>query len=341
MKIECSIIGPNNFVINFQMEKRGLKTTGFPDTDRELLQKAFDEEFKSDLEIARARRLELKKRAIHQANLKRRRLLMERTVLEEQEELSRNYQVSMRIDLVRENETCSSVKIDVNSVSARALAKAMWVNVTITCLDLSSQQLNDHAGSYLARILKRNNTLRKLELDNNDLGPKTCAAFGESLRMNTSLSYLSLDSNPLSNGGSDYSGISVLVDAVGASITLRSINLWRTGLGQQGGFSLANAIERNDTLLFCDIGHNSIDMCDVKRIVTKLDNNLAAYEQSERRRRDDEVVLAEKRKTVEDAENVIRILYSCRDMMFHLGMIGSSGKAAAERARSVAGIQSR
>ena len=92
------------------MEKRQLKTTGFPDTDRELLQRAFAEEFKEDLENARARRREVRRRAIQQANLKRRRQLMEQTLQEEQDELAQNHQVAMMIDLIKDNLTADTVK---------------------------------------------------------------------------------------------------------------------------------------------------------------------------------------------------------------------------------------
>jgi hypothetical protein len=37
------------------MEKRNLKSTGFPDTDREILQKAFNQEFISKLDEERAK----------------------------------------------------------------------------------------------------------------------------------------------------------------------------------------------------------------------------------------------------------------------------------------------
>ena len=39
--------------IYYELEKRGLKSTGFPDSDREILQRQFDTEFKADLEDMR------------------------------------------------------------------------------------------------------------------------------------------------------------------------------------------------------------------------------------------------------------------------------------------------
>lgn len=280
-----------------------MKTTGFQDTDRELLQKAFDEEFKNDLEQRRARRREQLRRDAQQRGLRQRRLDMEKSLQEEQDELARNHQVAMMIELVKENAVGASLRIDISSISARSLAKAMWINDTITCLDLSCNDLNDHAGAYLARILKRNSTLKKLELDNNQLGSKAAAAFGECLASNTSLVYLSLDSNPISSD-TDISGLGTLSQALKLNRTLTSLNLWRTGIPIQGGQVLASALEMNDTLLFCDIGHNAIDIGDVRRIVDKLDANLAQYEANERQRRKLEQLHGEQRKRAEDEEMV-------------------------------------
>jgi hypothetical protein len=284
-----------------------MKTTGFPDTDRDLLQKVFDEEFKNDLEDMRAKRREKQRKAAQQLGLQKRRMLMEKTLQEEQDELAKNHQVGLMIEHIKDNVVGDSLRIEVNSISARSLAKAMWINDTITCLDLSSNELNDHAGCYLARILKRNSTIRKIELDNNKLGPKSCFAFGESLLTNTSLRYLSLDSNQIMTY-QDLSGLKSLADGIRANTSLTSLNLWRSGISPAGGGVLAGGIEDNDTLLFCDIGHNNIDIVDVKRIVEKLDINLAAYETAERQRRQDAVEEGKKQKQV---EAVLEVRFTC------------------------------
>lgn len=280
-----------------------MKTTGFPDTDREMLQRVFDEEFKNDLEDMRARRREKQRKAAQQLGLQRRRMLMEKTLQEEQDELAKNHQIGLMVEHIKDNMTTPALRIEVNSVSARSLAKAMWVNDSITCLDLSSLDLNDHAGCYLARILKHNHTLKKIELDNNKLGSKTCQAFGESLITNTSLKYLSLDSNQIVTY-QDLNGVKALAEAIRSNNTLTSLNLWRCGINIAGGGILAGGIEDNDTLLFCDIGHNNIEMADVKRVVEKLDANLAAYEKAERQRRKDAVEEGKKQKHLEDIKEV-------------------------------------
>ena len=282
--INCSTLSSAD--IYYELEKRNIKSTGFPDTDREILQKAFDEEFKADLEDARIRRREAKRRAKLQAGLQKRRMLMEKTLQEEQDSLANSHQLSMMLELVRENMVQTNIRLDLDSVTARVLAKDMWANNTVTCLDLSSNQLNDHAGSYLARILKRNFTLKKLELCNNMFGSRTCAAFGESLKIHNSLVYLSLDSNPLVDPETqDVSGLKMMADALRTNTTLTSLNLWRTHVPEDGGNHLANAMEDNNTLLFMEIGKNAINMSEMKRITDKLDINLGAFETAERTRR--------------------------------------------------------
>lgn len=248
-----------------------------------MLQRAFDQEFKDDLEEMRAKRKEKQRKAAQQAGLMKRRLAMEQTLQEEQEELSRNHQIAVMIDLIKENMVDTKLRMQLNSVNARSLAKAMWLNHTVTCLDLSSNDLSDHSGSYLARILQKNTTLKKIELDNNRLGSKTCIAFGESLLTNKSLIYLSLDSNPLCNG--DTNGIECLSNALKSNNTLMNLNLWRTGINAKGGGILASAIEKNKSILCCDISHNDINLSDVRRIVNQLDSNLANYELFERKAR--------------------------------------------------------
>jgi hypothetical protein len=71
-----------------------------------------------------------------------------------------------------------------------------------------------------------------------------------------------------------------------------------------GGSILAGGIEDNNTILFCDIGHNNIEIGDIKRIVEKLDSNLAAYEMAERQRRKDAVEDNKRQKQIEDIKDV-------------------------------------
>lgn len=286
------------------MERRKIEPTGFPDTDRERLQKVYDQDAKAREIEEFAKIRERRRRAAQQAGLQKRRLQMEETLQEEQDELARNHQVGMMINLIKENATPSQIRIDVNSVSARSLAKAMRVNNTITCLDISSNQLNDHAGSYLARILARNKSLKKVELDNNHLGPKALLAFGESLKTNTTLEYLSLESNPVFSIVDNFKGAKAISEALRVNRSLTSLNLWKTGMKEKDGEFIAEALDFNNSILFLDIGHNSVKMKEMKLIADKLDRNLAAFETNERIRRDAELTDEEKRMKIQEQNDV-------------------------------------
>ena len=181
----------------------------------------------------------------------------------------------------------------------------MWVNTCITCLDLSSNKLDDHAGAYIARILTRNKTLKKMELDNNEFGQKTLAAFGESLRINESLVYLNVDSNPMFTND-DLKGARFFAEALRANTTLVSLNLWRTGMKAADGELLASALDHNHVLLFVDIGHNGVKMREMKRMADKLDKNLAAYERAERIRREDALTDEQRQKKLQDELDAIQ-----------------------------------
>jgi hypothetical protein len=292
-----------------ELNNRGIAQSGFLDQDKDKLQAAYDKEYALALEKARQQRRDNRRRAAQQAGLQKRRLLMEKSLQEEQDELASNHQLAMMFEMIKDDVIRGSLRMDVSSVSCRALAKALWGNTTITCLDLSSNNLNDHAGAYLARILKKNSTLRKLELDNNNLGPNSVLAFGNSLKVNTTLEYLSLDSNPISgtSAARDNTGTKAIAESLRVNKTLTSLNLWRTGISSVSGNALASAIEHNDTLLFCDVGHNFIEMIDIKRITDKLDINLKAFELRERRRRESALSEEERARRVRDAEEVCRL----------------------------------
>ena len=302
-----------------------MKTTGFPDTDREHLQEAFNAEFEADKEKAKIARREVRRRAARQAGLQRRRMLMEKMLQEEQDELVKDHQLGLIMELIRGNTYGDTARLDLNSISCRSLSKSLWINNTLTCIDLSANKLNDHAGSYLAHVMKRNTSVKKLELDSNEFGSMTLTAFGESLTVNRTLTYLSLDTNPLlgaasaTAAGADYSGLVSFAQSLATNKTLLSINLWRTGIGPVGGEILSKCIGRNNSLLFFDLGHNNIDMKDLVCISAQLDRNLESFELLERQRRVDDVVvekinlkISEAKRAEEDQEDLSKWLQERR-----------------------------
>ena len=301
---KASQLDPN--IVTTTLIEKGYKPSGFNDENIVMLQEIFDRESKIQEEQIRLQRMEEKKKAAQQKGLQKKRMDMEQRLAEEIDELARDLQISAIIECIKENWDLKHLRTHINSVTARVLAKAMWSNHTIVCLDLSSNALNDTAGMYIARILRRNNTIQKMELDNNNFGCNTAKAFAESLLINSSLVHLSLDSNPIFdlNYDEDESGITAFAEMLAVNKTLKFLILWRTSLNKRGGEILAEKLLQNDTILFCDVGHNNIHMKEAMAIAVKLDKNLSAYETSERRRRNDLLMDAAENEKLQDTIDV-------------------------------------
>jgi hypothetical protein len=136
---------------------------------------------------------EKKEQAVKQAGLQRRRAQLEKQLIEEKQEVGKDPKMESWLGLIKRNSTPATARIQTNSITARALAKAMWTNTSLTSLDLTRSGLDDFAGAYIAKLLKRNKALIKLELDANELGPQASLAFAEALTVNSTLQHLSLE----------------------------------------------------------------------------------------------------------------------------------------------------
>lgn len=191
---------------------------------------------------------------------------------------------------VKQNSSPPAARIEVNSITARALAKAMWTNTSLTSLDLSCNGIDDPAGAYIARLLKRNTALVNVALGSNQLGAFACRAFGESLSTNATLKSLSLESNPLTRDGEDTSGIRALADTFGRNSTLTSVNLWRCALGAEAGTALSRGMESNHTITFLELGNNGLAMTDQHKVKAALDRNFTKFEERQSMRRHEQSI---------------------------------------------------
>ena len=256
-----------------EMERRHLHPKGFFNDDAKELQKYFDQEHFKELEKIKEERREQRQRSRMKAQLQKKRLQLEKQLREEQDAVANDPQIEAWLSVVRSDQTRPSARIGVNSVTARALAKAMWNNKSLTSLDLSRNDLSDFAGAQIGRMLKRNAALVKLELNENRLGPRACHAFGEALHTNGTLKTLSLESNPLTNESTDQTGVVALAQALSSNASLTLLNLWRCDLGTTAGAELAKALHLNSSIIHLDVGNNGVLVADKRRIADKVDAN--------------------------------------------------------------------
>lgn len=273
-----------------ELEKRGLKASGFASEDISVLQKALNAEFERDREARMKRYAELQ--AARRAEEERLRLvrLMEAERKDEDEAVASDKRVSFWMDLVRSNATPAEMVWRIEPMAARALCKAVASNTSLRAIDICNAKLRDDVGITLGRVLATNTSLQRLDLDYNLLGPKSLAAIGEGLAANraSALSSLSLERNPLTgDSGKDVSGLrsfcalvidsSLSPESASSESRLRSLNLYSTGLRSEGGSILARALSRNSTLTHLQVSpSDEIDTSDLAAITEALRKNADA-----------------------------------------------------------------
>ena len=227
-------------------------------------------------------------------------MLMEGQLQEETIEIEKDSRIEFWLELVKSNSTPPTARINLNSVTSRSLAKAIWSSSSIVALDVSRMKLPDLAGAYLCRALKNNRSIVKLDLESNHFGPKTCATLADSLAINDVVRHVNLESNNLVRGDgdstNDWSGVEALADMLASNKTIVYLNLWRCNVQSQGGHIMFNGIQNNDTLIFFELGNNGLGQHEQKKLAEKLERNKEKYEAEQAQRQE-----KAKKKQEEDA----------------------------------------
>ena len=266
--------------VTAEMERRGLNVKGFFEDDAKALQRAYDAEFALEFEKLKEERKEQRKQDRKKAQLQKKRLQLEKQLREEEEAVAEDEDIATWLEQIRINNTWPTARIRSNSITARAVAKALWDNTSLTCLDLSRNKLSDFAGSQIGRALRRNCTLLKLEVNDNFLGPRSCRSFGEALPLNSTIKYVDLESNPLVTGPdgaetTDTTGFFTLAQAFRKNTSLTAMSLWRCNVGHQCGAEIANCLDQNTSITSIDVGNNSIYFDDLRKIKDIMERNQA------------------------------------------------------------------
>ena len=142
-------------------------------------------------------------------------------------------------------------------------------------LDVSNLSLSDGLGEAIVRSLPA--TLVKLELGGNNFSSLTISALAVLLKKNTLLQHVSLDSNPLTSGNNGIESFNVLAKSLGGNTALRTLSLFRCGIGLQGCSALSKALQHNTTLVSLEIGYNNCAGSDARSIKEQLKSNRKQY----------------------------------------------------------------
>ena len=102
----------------------------------------------------------------------------------------------------------------------------------------------------------------------------------------------------------DYGGLANLAGCFPHNKTLVSLNLWRCNIGKEGGMAFEKALEKNDTLVFLEVGNNGIPADCIQEIAHRLESNMMCEKDRQSVRRSEEEKQAEKDAEVRCQEKV-------------------------------------
>ena len=251
-----------------EMERRGLQPRGFFEDDAKVLQAELDEEHDQYIETKRRERREARVLESEQAILRHRKILTETQIAEERKEIKRDKRADEWFYLIRNGTVPNHCRIDVNDITARPLARLLWTDLKIVSLNVGNMNLSDTTGAYISRALKNNRSITKLEMSENFMGSKTCQILAESLLVNNVIQFIDLGSNPLT--ANNIAGIEAMAAMLQHNRSLRYLSLWRCNVGVEGGRLLSAAMPFNNNLTCFELGYNSWDHSDIRKIEEKM-----------------------------------------------------------------------
>ncbi|XP_027383460.1 NLR family CARD domain-containing protein 3 isoform X2 [Bos indicus x Bos taurus] len=152
------------------------------------------------------------------------------------------------------NRSLTTLDLRSNSIGpqgAKALADALKINRTLASLSLQSNRIRDDGARCMAEALATNRTLSVLQFSSNSIGDGGAKALAEALMVNQGLKSLDLQSNSISDPG-----VAALMGALCTNQTLLSLNLRENSISPEGAQDLARALRTNSTLKSLDLTAN-------------------------------------------------------------------------------------
>ncbi|KAB0403228.1 hypothetical protein E2I00_015698, partial [Balaenoptera physalus] len=154
------------------------------------------------------------------------------------------------------NRSLTTLDLHSNSIGpqgAKALADALKINRTLASLSLQSNRIRDDGARSMAEALAANRTLSVLHLQKNSIGPVGTQQMADALKQNRSLKELMFSSNSIGDGGAK-----ALAEALKVNQGLKSLDLQSNSISDLGVAALMEALCTNQTLLSLNLRENSI-----------------------------------------------------------------------------------
>ncbi|XP_057263906.1 NLR family CARD domain-containing protein 3 isoform X2 [Pezoporus wallicus] len=152
------------------------------------------------------------------------------------------------------NRSLTALDLRNNSIGptgARALADALKQNQVLLSLNLQHNTIKEEGATFLAEALFTNHRLTTLHLQKNAIGAHGARRIAEALKQNCSLKELILQSNSISSAG-----VTALTAALCSNKELINLNLRENSISKEGGPAIAHALRTNSTLRKLDLAAN-------------------------------------------------------------------------------------
>ncbi|XP_076998101.1 NLR family CARD domain-containing protein 3 isoform X2 [Tamandua tetradactyla] len=167
-------------------------------------------------------------------------------------------------------ETLSLAENQIGNKGARALARSLLVNRSLTTLDLRCNNIGPPGAKALADALKINRTLASLSLQSNLIKDDGARSVAEALAASRTLSVLHLQKTAIGAPGAQH-----LSHALKQNRSLKELMFSSNSIGDEGTKALAEALKVNEGLESLDLQSNSISDAGVAALTSALCTNQA------------------------------------------------------------------
>ncbi len=132
---------------------------------------------------------------------------------------------------------------NIGSAGARAIAKALGINNTITSVDLGENNIGSAGAVAIAKALEFNNTITSVDLGSNEIGDEGAVAIAKALEFNNTITSVDLGGNSIGDEGAV-----AIAEALKVNKTITSVIL-SDYEGYEGARAIRDLIERNNEFL--------------------------------------------------------------------------------------------
>ncbi|XP_009584531.1 PREDICTED: protein NLRC3 [Fulmarus glacialis] len=176
------------------------------------------------------------------------------------------------------NRSLTALDLRSNSIGptgAKALADALKKNQVLLSLNLQHNIIKEDGATFLAEALLTNHRLTTLHLQKNAIGAHGARKIAEALKQNCSLKELTLQSLDLQSNSISSAGVAALTAALCSNKGLINLNLRENSISKEGGPAIAHALRTNSTLRKLDLAANLLYDDGGKAIALAMKENRA------------------------------------------------------------------